>query len=124
MSSTFTCCAPDCCLEGWGLTAIEAMSMSLPVIVTNFSGPTAYLRSSHSYPLSWDMLDASGFAEPSVMDLRRLMRHVVKNRDEAKIIGMAARKFVVEHYDSRRVAQLIHDEVRRALSEDSSLNSR
>ena len=26
--------------EGWGLPMVEAMSMSLPVIATNFSGPT------------------------------------------------------------------------------------
>lgn len=37
--------------EGWGLPIAEAMAMSLPVLATNWSGPTAYLDSSVGYPL-------------------------------------------------------------------------
>lgn len=37
--------------EGWGLPLAEAMAMSLPVVATNWSGPTAFLDSSVGYPL-------------------------------------------------------------------------
>jgi glycosyltransferase involved in cell wall biosynthesis len=38
--------------EGWGLPIAEAMAMTLPVIVTNYSGCAAYLRDDNSYPIS------------------------------------------------------------------------
>lgn len=38
--------------EGWGLPVVEAMAMELPVIVTNWSGPTAYLDDTVGYPLA------------------------------------------------------------------------
>ena len=37
--------------EGWGRPHVEAMSMSLPVIATNWSGVTAFLDDSVGYPL-------------------------------------------------------------------------
>lgn len=46
------CC---CSGEGWGLPVVEAMSMALPVLVTNYSGPTAYLDETVGYPLRWQL---------------------------------------------------------------------
>ena len=40
----------------------KAMAMELPVIVTNFSGPTAYLTDDNAFPLSFTLGDG-GFAE-------------------------------------------------------------
>ena len=42
--------------EGWGLPVVEAMAMELPVVVTNWSGPTAYLDESVGYPLKVSLL--------------------------------------------------------------------
>ncbi|GIM11674.1 hypothetical protein Vretimale_15181 [Volvox reticuliferus] len=41
--------------EGWGLPILEAMSLGLPVIATNWSGPTAYLDERVGYPLSYSL---------------------------------------------------------------------
>jgi len=41
--------------EGWGLPIAEAMAMALPVIATNWSGPTALLSTDNSYPLSREL---------------------------------------------------------------------
>lgn len=41
--------------EGWGLPVVEAMAMQLPVVVTNFSGPTAYLSEAVGYPLQYEL---------------------------------------------------------------------
>ena len=87
--------------------------MELPVIVTNFSGPTEYLRADNSYLLAWDGLDPSGFAQPSVPELKRLMRRAFEHSEEASSIGRAARRFIVERYDSRTVSRLIQSEILR-----------
>jgi hypothetical protein len=41
--------------EGWGRPIVEAMSMALPVLVTNFSGPTEFLTADNSYPVQYNL---------------------------------------------------------------------
>lgn len=36
---------------GWGRPHVEAMSMGLPIIATNWSGPTEYMTEENSFPL-------------------------------------------------------------------------
>lgn len=43
--------------EGWGRPHVEAMAMGLPVIATNWSGSTEFLRPDASYPLPIDGLE-------------------------------------------------------------------
>lgn len=43
------------CLQGWGLPLTDAMAMALPVIATNWSGPTEYLDEAVGYPLAYDL---------------------------------------------------------------------
>eukprot|EP00798_Chlamydomonas_sp_ICE-L_P017630 gene17630-23973_t len=50
--------------EGWGMPISEAMSMALPVIVTNWSGPTAFVDKSIGYPLTKYTLVDVGPEEP------------------------------------------------------------
>jgi glycosyltransferase involved in cell wall biosynthesis len=65
--------------EGWGLPVAEAMAMSLPVIVTNYSGPAAYCDASNAYLLSVEEgLDELSFCRPDGEHLTRLMRQVVR----------------------------------------------
>jgi glycosyltransferase involved in cell wall biosynthesis len=64
--------------EGWGLPIAEAMAMELPVIVTNYSGPTAYATSENAYLLDIeDELDELSFAKPKIDHLRVLFRQLV-----------------------------------------------
>ena len=37
--------------EGWGRPHVESMSCGVPVIATNWSGPTEYLNEENGYPL-------------------------------------------------------------------------
>ena len=71
--------------EGWGRPHLEALSMGLPVIATNWSGPTEFLTQDNSYPLpiAQDLVPVQDgpfqghlWADPSVPDLRRLIRRV------------------------------------------------
>ncbi|KAK6135939.1 hypothetical protein DH2020_030322 [Rehmannia glutinosa] len=99
--------------EGWGRPIVEAMAMSLPVIVTNWSGATEYLRDGNSYPLGFEGMSevkegpfkGHMWAEPSVVKLQFLMKHVWRNRDEAKTKGMEARLDMMRRFSPEIVAE-------------------
>lgn len=109
--------------EGWGRPIVEAMAMSLPVIATNWSGPTEYLTEENSYPLTVDrMSEVLGgpfkghlWAEPSVDKLRFLMRHVMNNPEEAKAKGMKGRKDMVDKFSPEIVAKIVSDQIQGIL---------
>jgi glycosyltransferase involved in cell wall biosynthesis len=107
--------------EGWGRPHVEAMSMALPVIATNWSGPTEYLFASNGYPLPIDGLVTlpSGpfrghkWAEPSEAALGTLLRHVATHRDEARARGAQARADMVRLYHPDVVARGVLAQLRR-----------
>ena len=68
---------------------VEAMAMELPVIVTNYSGPTEYLTEENSFPLRLDGIDR-GFAMPSVKALIESMRLCADQPELAKAKGQQA----------------------------------
>ena len=98
--------------EGWGRPVVEAMAMGLPAIATNWSGITAFLSPQTGYPLPYKLVkaptDASHFwAEPDVLALRAVLRHVATHREEAAAVGAAARAHVLAHYSQPAVADRI-----------------
>ncbi|KAI4339294.1 hypothetical protein MLD38_024254 [Melastoma candidum] len=92
--------------EGWGRPLIEAMAMSLPVISTNWSGPTEYLTDENSYPLPVhkmsEVLDGPFkghlWAEPSVDQLSILMRRVVERSEGSTAKGRKAREDMIARF--------------------------
>jgi glycosyltransferase involved in cell wall biosynthesis len=107
--------------EGWGRPHVEAMSMGLPLIATEWSGPSEYMTHENSYPLRHDSLVtiADGafaghrWAQPSVSHLRELMREVVNNPDAAQLKGVRAREDMVSKYCQACVAKIVIDELAR-----------
>eukprot|EP00742_Colponemidia_sp_Colp-10_P010392 GILJ01011408.1.p1 GENE.GILJ01011408.1~~GILJ01011408.1.p1 ORF type:complete len:455 (-),score=58.76 GILJ01011408.1:238-1602(-) len=107
--------------EGWGRPHVEAMSMALPVIATNWSGPTEFMLPSHSYPLRIDGLvpveqgafKGHHWAEPSREHLKQLMLHVSNNKEEAKSKGKRARQFMIDRYGFDRMATEVLDHLDR-----------
>ncbi|KAL5069531.1 hypothetical protein RYX36_020418, partial [Vicia faba] len=105
--------------EGWGRLLVEAMSMSLPVIATNWSGLTEFLTEYNSYPLPVGRMSevmegpfkGHLWAEPSEDKLWFLMRHVVDNPDEAKAIGRKAREDMIRQYSPEIVAEIVADHI-------------
>jgi glycosyltransferase involved in cell wall biosynthesis len=94
--------------EGWCLPAVEAMSMALPVIVTNFSGPSAYLSTSHAYPVGVAAaLNRDGTAEPLVADVIAALRQVAARPKDASMVGRRARQWVQAHLDTDVVARRV-----------------
>ncbi|KAJ7974811.1 Glycosyl transferase family 1 protein [Quillaja saponaria] len=111
--------------EGWGRPLVEAMAMSVPVIATNWSGPTEYLSCNNSYPLSVDRMSevAEGpfkghlWAEPSVDKLRLLMRHVIDNPIEAKAKGRQGREDMIRRFSPEIVADIVNSHIKHILQD-------
>jgi glycosyltransferase involved in cell wall biosynthesis len=114
--------------EGWGRPQIEAMAMELPVITTNWSGPTAFMNERIAYPLAIDGLSVvksdgdpnffkafigQKWAQPSVKHMIQLMRHVYNNPKEGVAKGKAARKHIQAHFTPEVVARVVAKEVKR-----------
>jgi glycosyltransferase involved in cell wall biosynthesis len=91
--------------EGWGLPILEAMACELPCIVTGYSGLTEFAHEDNCYPIRVAGMckvhdpefydpgqDWGEWAEPDLNHLRSLMRHVYKNREEAREKARRARR--------------------------------
>ena len=101
------------------LTALEKMACGLPVIATGCSALCDFMTPENSYPLAVDRLVAAkakcpyyqGFrwAEPSHKDLRRLMRHVYDNQEEARARGERASLDVRNRWTWDHAAEKITD---------------
>ncbi|XP_043690621.1 uncharacterized protein LOC122641450 [Telopea speciosissima] len=110
--------------EGWGRPIVEAMAMSLPVIATNWSGPTEYLTEENSYPLPVDEMSkvmegpfkGHLWAEPSVDKLRILMRHVMSNPEEGREKGEKAREDMMRRFSPEVVAGIVVDKIEKILA--------
>jgi glycosyltransferase involved in cell wall biosynthesis len=93
--------------EGWGRPHVEAMSMQLPVIATNWSGPTEFLNERNGYPIPIERLERVEehgplsdhlWARPNVTALSEIMQRVYHNRTEALTRAKQARKDMVNKY--------------------------
>ncbi|KAF3434433.1 hypothetical protein FNV43_RR25536 [Rhamnella rubrinervis] len=114
--------------EGWGRPIVEAMAMSLPVIVTNWSGPTEFLTEENSYPLPVDRMSevmegpfrGHLWGEPSLSTLRVLMRRVIQNVEEAKNRGMMARQDMIRRFSPEIVANILADHIQTILQKSNN----
>ena len=87
--------------------------MGLPVIATNWSGPTAFLDETVGYPLQYTVapvpaelnLPGHNWAEPDVAHLRMLMRQVVSRPDKARERGRAARERMLKRFSPAVLAE-------------------
>jgi len=101
--------------EGWGRPHAEAMAMGLPVLATNWSGNTEFMNEFNSYLIEVEELitiqngpfKGHKWAQPSVNHLRKLMRLVFSNPEEAKRKGDIARRDMVNKYNPKVVANIV-----------------
>jgi glycosyltransferase involved in cell wall biosynthesis len=105
--------------EGWGLPLMEAMSMELPVISTNWSGPVDFMNDDVSYLISVEKMipvDMWGkIAQPSLEHCKMHMRDVFENREKAKLKGIKARKHIIENFDNEVVSKIVLNNFNRIM---------
>ncbi len=117
--------AADCLVypyksEGYPIQVLEAMSSGLPVIVTNGGASLDYCNNDNSYLIDalWqekpenklEILQLSGNIhcfEPDKNHLKKLMRHVFTDRNEAKNKGIAGRETVINKLSRERISEKI-----------------
>lgn len=105
--------------EGWGRPYMEAMAMGLPTIGTRWSAQVDFMNDDNSYLIEIEklsLIDQSmpffyhghRWAQPSVDHLKKLMRKIYENQDEAKNIGNKARDYILSNYSQEKVAKMIY----------------
>lgn len=107
--------------EGWGLPIAEAMSMALPVIVSNCAGPIAYATNDNSYLIPvLDQFDDLGFAEPNTDALSNILLQVIEDsavkHGVSYMKGLAARetmKVLSPEYVASKITERLRDQAGR-----------
>jgi len=111
--------------EGIGLPYLEAGSYGLPVIATGWGGHTDFLNQENSYLINYKEVPipekwytgyynkGQWWAEPDVYDLKKKMRNVYENYQEALQKGQLLKKEIELNYSWEKSAE----DVLRALGE-------
>eukprot|EP01027_Heterolobosea_sp_BB2_P007105 GEZU01010611.1.p1 GENE.GEZU01010611.1~~GEZU01010611.1.p1 ORF type:complete len:753 (+),score=147.23 GEZU01010611.1:110-2368(+) len=108
--------------EGWGRPFMEAMAMELPVIATGWSGNMEYMNEEVNYLIDYELVPCVNkdsdeykghmWAQASVPHLRKIMRHVFNNRDEARVKGKKARQHLIKNFSPEVVSNIIIERLR------------
>jgi len=112
--------------EGWGLPTMQAMSMGLPTISTNWGGSVDFTTKETSFLIDLDGLDeipewspylflpGKKWSTPSISELTKLMQFVrsKKERSFVEEIGKRARRHIVNNFDDDEVWKVIDRRVK------------
>jgi glycosyltransferase involved in cell wall biosynthesis len=104
--------------EGWGLPAIQAMSMALPTIVSNWSGVVDFASEENSYlipveveevptasPYGWD--SGKLWGRPNVEAISTAMNTIVSDPFAARARGANARRDIIAQFSGEAVAEIV-----------------
>ncbi len=120
--------------EGLGMQYLEAMASGVPIIHCNWSAQTDYLDARNSYPVNFTLklMDDpnyivkcpqalnSKWAQVDIDDLRRTMRHVFENREQARKKAGWALAWAREQTWQRMALALIGEVVNMFAPKDES----
>lgn len=105
--------------EGWAIPQCEALVHGKPVISTNLGGMHEWVPDSGMYKTSFTMekvhdmdwaeqyTSDQEWAKVDIDDLRKKMRYVFENREEAKKTAEIGRKYVRENFNFKAVGELM-----------------
>jgi len=106
--------------DSFMLPGLEAMATGLPLIITEFGGPTEYINSRTGYPLKYKEVECGylpGYqAEPDKNHLAETLKYVLEHQDEAKEKGRYGAQWAKEYWsweaDARRMVEFFDSQVR------------
>ena len=99
--------------EGWGRPHAEAMAMGVPVVATNWSGSTEFLKADNSFLIAVEdelVKVGSGafrdhkWAQPSVASLRGILREIHEDHGAAAEVGKRGQRLMRTRYSPGRMA--------------------
>ena len=105
--------------EGWSICEVEAMLFGKPVIATNLGGVHDWLTKESYLPLPYKEVNVSGmefapwyrteqlWGKVDINDLRKRMRWVYENQEEAGKIGKLGQEFVHKHFSFLGVGEML-----------------
>jgi glycosyltransferase involved in cell wall biosynthesis len=116
------CFVSPSCGEGFGLPHLYSMSCEKPIISINWSSCSDYMTEENSLALQYEVKPVPysivrqdenfyghQWAYPSLEHLGLLMKWVVDNQDECKVIRRKARETVIEKYSYSVVQNLMNN---------------
>jgi len=106
--------------EGFGLTMAEAMALGKPVIATGYSGNMDFMNKENSYPVDYRLIKieedygvykrGNFWADPSIDEAAKYMRHVFENRNEADLVGKKGKEFIKKFYSPSFLGNMYYKE--------------
>jgi glycosyltransferase involved in cell wall biosynthesis len=103
--------------EGFGLSLAEAMFLGKPVVATNWSGNTDFMRPDNSYPVNFRLVPIERdfgvyragqiWADPDVEHAASLMRQVVNDERLRERVSMAAMQTIRDEFSPESVGRRI-----------------
>lgn len=116
--------------EGWGLPHFEAMLYGNPVIATNYSSVTDFMKPEHAYCLDYSLSPCTNqgalmhswysgkmwWAEADLRQMATIMRSLYENPKQGEDLGAKARKHVLENFGSDQSAKIFMEAVDKVLS--------
>jgi glycosyltransferase involved in cell wall biosynthesis len=116
--------------EGWGLPIIQAMSMGLATIATNFSGNVDFLTAENSYLIPIEGVEPLPDGSPygnspnkswAVLSVERLssyMLYASRNVQQTKAVGRRARRDVIAQYSEDVIGEVVLERLRQIINQN------
>jgi glycosyltransferase involved in cell wall biosynthesis len=111
--------------EGFGRTLAEAMLYGKPVVATGFSGNADFMHPDLTFPVAYEEVsvkageypfveqeDQAVWAEPSVIDAARQMRHA-RVRAKEKGFAQSVQAYANEQFSVKRIGQMMREHLER-----------
>lgn len=103
--------------EGYGLGPAESMYLGKPVIATNWSGNTEFMRQDNSLPVNYKLMTIERdigvykagqvWADPDIDHAAQLMQQIARDAVFHERISIAAKRTMREEYSPERVGERI-----------------